>query len=74
MAGAGSKDVVHDAQCLEILACRMTLEAASTNGMMRIISLKHIVLLFLMPEVHSFREMTPVTKYPGFALVLQVTL
>jgi hypothetical protein len=36
--------------------------------------LKHIVLLFLMPEVHSFREMTPVTKYPGFALVLQVTL
>lgn len=37
MAGAGSIDVVHDAQCAEMVAWRMALEAASVNGMMRII-------------------------------------
>jgi len=37
MAGAGSIDVVHDAQCAEMVTWRMALEAASVNGMMRII-------------------------------------
>ena len=37
MAGAGSIDVVHDAQCAEMVAWMIALEAASVNGMMRII-------------------------------------
>ena len=37
MAGAGSIDVIHDAQCAEMVAWMMALEAASVNGMMRII-------------------------------------
>jgi len=37
MAGAGSVDVVHDAQCAEMVTWRMALEAASVNGMMTIV-------------------------------------
>uniref|UniRef100_A0A0A9CHE7 Reverse transcriptase zinc-binding domain-containing protein n=1 Tax=Arundo donax TaxID=35708 RepID=A0A0A9CHE7_ARUDO len=37
LAGAGTIYAVHDAQCAEMAACRMTLEATAANGMTRII-------------------------------------